>query len=166
MGVLLLNASYEPLRVVSFRRAVALVLQEKATPVSTCADDYIVSAGGNVVMERPDVIRLNYYVKIPYKAQVPLNNRAVLNRDRFTCGYCGNHATTIDHVHPKSKGGKHEWSNVIAACRRCNGTKADKLLSDLGWELPYIPGPPEARTWIVLAQKPRDSWDQWLESAP
>ena len=166
MGVLLLNATYEPLRVIPFRRAIALVLQEKADVVETIPDRKIISASGKEVMERPDVIRLNYYVKIPYKAQVPLNNKAVLNRDKFTCAYCDNKANTIDHVHPRSKGGKHEWTNVVAACRKCNGIKSDRLLEEMpGWELKFKPQPPEARTWIVLAQKPKQSWEQWLERA-
>lgn len=160
MGVLLLNATYEPLRVIQFKRAIALVLQEKAEVV-TARDEYVQTAGGEL-LERPDVIRLKYYVKIPFKAQVPLNNRAVLNRDNFMCVYCGDKANTIDHVHPRSKGGQHDWGNVVAACRRCNGIKADKTLAELGWELPVVPAPPEARTWIVLAQKPRETWEEWL----
>lgn len=162
MGVLLLNASYEPLRVIPFTRAVNLVLQEKADIVEA-REDPIVSSGGQLVMERPDVIRLRYYVKVPYKVRVPLNNRAVLNRDRFTCVYCDGKATTVDHVHPKAKGGAHDWENVVAACSKCNSIKSDKLLSDLGWELPFAPMAPEARTWITLTSEPRESWKTWLQ---
>lgn len=173
MGVLLLNATYEPLRVINFRRAVALVLQKKAEIVE--AHDEVVVSAGDPIMDKPDVIRLNYYVKIPFKAQVPLNNRAVLNRDRFTCAYCGQRATTVDHVQPRAKNGAHDWTNVVAACRKCNAFKADKVLGEgvdkwgdkkLDWKLPFKPQPPEARTWIVLAQKPRESWEQWLERTP
>lgn len=161
MSVLLLNATYEPLRVISSKRAMILVLQDKADIVSA-HDDLVLSASGAPVMERPDVIRLNYYVNIPFKSKVPLNNRAVLNRDKFSCVYCGEKANTIDHVHPRSRGGAHDWENVVAACKWCNGKKADKLLSELGWELPHAPQPPEARTWIVLTSEPRESWQQWL----
>jgi 5-methylcytosine-specific restriction endonuclease McrA len=168
MGVLLLNASYEPLRVINLHRAVVLVLQEKA--------EIIESDGGQIRSEsvsisKPEVIRLKYYVKIPYRSRVPLTNRAVLNRDRYECAYqgqntfCQGKATTVDHVKPKAKGGRHEWTNVVGSCKKCNSKKADKTLEDLGWALPFVPGPPTAKTWIVVTSAEKlDEWSEWLNS--
>lgn len=162
MGVLLLNATWEAIRVISFKRAVVLVLQEKAEIIESGENDI---RSADFSMPRPEVIRLKYYVKIPYKSRVPLSNRAVLNRDKFTCAYCGKRATTVDHVLPKAKKGKHEWSNVVAACKTCNSKKADKTLEQLGWELGFVPGPPTAKTWIVVGTPERaEAWADYLES--
>lgn len=161
MGVLLLNATYEAIRVISLKRAVVLVLQEKAEIVEA-GDTEIRSATSSV--PKPEVIRLKYYVKIPYKSRVPLSNRAVLNRDKYKCAYCGAKANTVDHVQPKSKGGKHEWTNVVAACKSCNSKKADKTLQQLGWKLPFTPEAPTARTWIVVGTiENAQAWSEWLD---
>src|SRR5215217_1857451 len=68
----------------------------------------------------PSVVRLSYFVKVPYQARVALNRRAVFARDGHRCQYCGAAAENIDHVIPRSKGGPHTWENVVAACRPCN----------------------------------------------
>lgn len=170
MGVLLLNATYEAIRIIPLARAVVLVLQEQADIVETRGDQELHSQ--HITMPYPEVIRLKYFVKIPYKSRVPLSNRAVLNRDKFQCAYqsmnpsCLGRATTVDHVHPKAKKGKHEWTNVVAACKKCNGKKADKTLQEMGWELPFQPGAPSARTWIVVGTPERaQAWSNYLEVA-
>jgi 5-methylcytosine-specific restriction endonuclease McrA len=169
MGVLLLNATYEALRIISLKRAVVLVLQEKAEIIES-TDEEIRSV--DVSLPRPEVIRLRYYVKVPFKARVPLSNRAVLNRDRFRCAYrtqnpeCMVRATTVDHVHPKAKGGQHDWDNVVACCKKCNSKKADKTLEQMHWELSFVPHAPTSRTWIVVASPERaEQWSEWLEVA-
>ena len=85
-GVLLLNATYEPLRVLSLKRAVVLLLEEKAEMIEE-SDEMIRSE--NMSVPRPKVIRLRYFVKIPYRKKVPLSNKTVLVRDKFICAYCG-----------------------------------------------------------------------------
>ena len=87
----------------------------------------------------PTVVRLARFVRVPYRREVPLTRRAVLDRDAHTCVYCGGRADTIDHVRPRSRGGAHIWTNVVAACARCNHRKGDRLLSELGWHLPAPP---------------------------
>ena len=84
----------------------------------------------------PTVVRLAHFVRVPYRREVPLTRRAVLDRDAHDCVYCGTRADTIDHVRPRSRGGAHVWTNVVAACARCNHRKGDRLLSELGWHLP------------------------------
>ena len=101
-GALVLNATYEPLCVVPLRRAVVLVLAEKAVVVES-GDGVMRSARAS--MPVPSVVRLSRYVRVPYRREVPLTRRAVLDRDRHACVYCGSRADTIDHVRPRSRGG-------------------------------------------------------------
>jgi 5-methylcytosine-specific restriction endonuclease McrA len=159
-ATLLLNATYEPLCVVSSRRAIVLVLAEKAETVDFAAD--IVHAE-TVSLPVPVVVRLTRYVRVPYPAQVPLSRRAVFTRDGQTCVYCGSSATSIDHVVPRSRGGTHTWDNVVAACRRCNHTKADRSLAELGWSLPHPPHTPSGAAWRLLGARAVDPrWRSWL----
>jgi 5-methylcytosine-specific restriction endonuclease McrA len=136
---LVLNATYEPLCVVPLRRAVVLVLAEKAVVVEE-ADGTLRSE--RMIITAPSVVRLSRFVRVPYRARVPMSRRGVLNRDGGRCAYCDGRADTIDHVVPRSRGGLHAWENVVAACARCNHRKADRLLAELGWALPFRPAPP------------------------
>lgn len=166
-ATLLLNATYEPLCVVSSRRAIVLVLAHKAEPVDV--SDVFCHAE-LVALPVPVVVRLTRYVRVPYPAQVPLSRRAVFTRDGSTCVYCGAPATSIDHVWPRSRGGTHSWDNVVAACRRCNHTKADRSLAELGWTLPHPPVAPSGSAWRLLGHRAVDPrWRSWLglaESVP
>jgi 5-methylcytosine-specific restriction endonuclease McrA len=159
-ATLLLNATYEPLCVVSTRRAIVLVLAEKAEAVDAAAD---VVHAERVSLPVPVVARLTRYVRVPSPASVPLSRRAVFTRDGQTCVYCGGSATSIDHVVPRSRGGTHTWDNVVAACRRCNHTKADRSLAELGWALPQPPRTPSGAAWRLLGSRTVDPrWREWL----
>jgi 5-methylcytosine-specific restriction endonuclease McrA len=158
---LVLNASYEPLCVVPCRRAVVLVLAEKA--------DIVHDTGEELRSERlsvpvPSVIRLRYFVKVPYRRRAALNRRAVFARDHHKCQYCNAHAESIDHVVPRSRGGEHVWENVVAACRACNAHKRDRLLEETSMKLTRRPSAPRELTWIIVAvgQVP-EHWHQYLE---
>jgi 5-methylcytosine-specific restriction endonuclease McrA len=159
-GTLVLNASYEPLCVVPMRRAVVLVLAEKAFVVEA-GEGFLHSATNSVPI--PQVVRLARYVRVPYRRQVPLTRRAVLARDAHRCVYCTVKADTIDHVVPRSRGGRNEWTNVVAACARCNHRKGDRLLSEMGWTLSRTPSQPSASVALVLGWAKRDPcWDRYL----
>jgi 5-methylcytosine-specific restriction endonuclease McrA len=159
-ATLLLNATYEPLCVVSSRRAIVLVLADKAVSVHSAPEEVHAET---VVLPVPVVARLTRYVRVPYPAQVPLSRRAVFHRDASTCVYCGSSATSIDHVVPRSRGGTHTWDNVVAACRRCNHTKADRSLAELGWKLPHPPRTPSGTAWRLLGARTVDPrWREWL----
>lgn len=159
---LVLNATYEPLCVVSTRRALLLVLDGKAEMLS--ATDRVFRAARLRIAE-PSVVRLSYYVKVPYQARVALNRRAVFARDGHRCQYCGASAENIDHVVPRSKGGLHAWDNVVAACRPCNTRKRDRLLEDSGMKLKRPPVVPRERTWILVASGAiRPDWEPYLGS--
>lgn len=162
-GCLVLNASYEPLRLVPLRRAVVLVLAEKAEVVEEGDQEF---RSQTMKFRVPTVIRLLRYVKVPYKRRAVLNLKSVLARDGGKCAYCGKSADSIDHVVPRSRGGKHVWENVVAACRRCNGRKDNKLLSELGWDLPFKPTAPKDTFWIVIGiRDPDPTWESYLALA-
>jgi 5-methylcytosine-specific restriction endonuclease McrA len=159
-GALVLNATYEPLCVVPLRRAVVLVLAEKAIVVESGA---AVMHSERLSMPVPSVVRLSRYVRVPYHREVPLTRRAVLDRDGHACAYCGNRADTIDHVRPRSRGGQHVWTNVVAACARCNHRKGDRLLAELGWQLAAAPLQPPATVAVVMGwAKKEPSWQPYL----
>ena len=162
-GTLLLNASFEPLCVVPMKRAVVLVLAEKAE-ILEAACGVIRSASTSVPV--PSVIRLTTYVRVPYRARLPLTRRALLARDANRCAYCSRSADTIDHVVPRSRGGHHEWENVVAACRLCNGRKGDRLVAELGWVLHTTPTVPRGTRWLVVGVGRIDpSWEPYLTQA-
>lgn len=159
-GALVLNATYEPLCVVALRRAVVLVLAEKAIIVEAGAD---VMRSERTSIQVPTVVRLSHYVRVPYRREVPLTRRAVLDRDAHLCMYCGARADTIDHVRPRSRGGLHVWTNVVAACARCNHRKGDRLLSELGWHFAETPIQPPATVAVVMGWAKRDpAWQRYL----
>ena len=159
-ATLLLNATYEPLCVVSSRRAIVLVLAAKAEAVDVTDDEVHAE---RITLSVPIVLRLTRYVRVPYPVQVPLSRRAVFTRDGQTCVYCGGSATSIDHVVPRSRGGTHTWDNVVAACRRCNHVKADRSLAEMGWSLPHPPGAPSGAAWRLLGHRTVDPrWREWL----
>lgn len=159
-AALLLNATLEPLCVVSSRRAIVLVLADKAVAVNSTAE---VVHAETVSLPVPVVVRLTRYVRVPYPSSVPLSRRAVFTRDAQTCVYCGGSATSIDHVVPRSRGGTHTWDNVVAACRRCNHIKADRSLAELGWALPHPPRTPNGAVWRLLGHRTVDPrWREWL----
>ena len=110
---LILNATYEPLSIVSTRRAVVLVLGERAE---------MVHATGRVVrselleIDEPSVVRLSRYVHVPRHRRRGFSRRAVLHRDEHRCQYCGSQAESVDHVVPRSRGGGRTWlPHAVAA---------------------------------------------------
>src|SRR6266568_455589 len=117
---LVLNATLQPLAVVPARRAVVLVLKRKADMVES---NGIVYRSAYLEVPAPSVVKLRYFVHVPFRARAALTRRAVFARDGWACQYCGGPAENVDHVIPKSRGGEHVWENVVAACRRCNSRK-------------------------------------------
>ena len=157
---LLLNASFEPLCVVSARRAVVLVLKEKAEILERNGAEF---RSEHTVIPAPSVIRLVHFVRVPFRTRVPLSRRAVFARDNHKCQYCNRSAENIDHVVPRSRGGPHSWENVVASCRSCNARKEDRLLHEAGLRLSRAPRAPHAAVWLVAAAGSVDpTWEQYL----
>ena len=164
--VLLLNATYEPLALVSDRRAVVLMLAGRAEAVAVRADCSVFHSS-RLSVDVPSIVRLSHMVRIPRWARTPpVTRRSVLRRDGGICVYCSEPADTIDHVIPRSRGGTHEWSNVVAACKRDNLVKADQLLSELGWTMRVKPAPPDGHLWRLRHLSDVDPlWEPYLAAA-
>jgi len=161
---LVLNATYEPLSVVSARRAVVLLINRKA--------DLVHAGDGSWSSERlripvPTVVRLRRYVKVPYHRRVPLNRRAVFARDHHRCQYCAGAAENLDHVLPRSRGGDHAWENVVAACRSCNARKGNRTPAEAGMSLACTPQVPRQHGWVLigLGATPHPSWGAYIAIA-
>jgi 5-methylcytosine-specific restriction endonuclease McrA len=162
---LVLNATHEPLSVVPSRRAVVLVLTAKAIPLEN-GDQLLRSE--RQVLAVPVVVRLTRYVRVPYRAMtVPLTRRAVFARDGSRCVYCSAPATSLDHVIPRSRGGRHTWDNVVSCCRRCNHAKGDRVIGELGWRLHSLPAAPTGPVWRILgAGRVHPQWRAYLPAHP
>jgi len=159
--VLVLNATYEPINVCTVRRAIVLLLKEKAEILEHGSHEL---HSGSVTVPQPAVIRLVTYVRVPRDThRRKITRRAVFARDGWTCQYCGaRNNLTVDHVIPRSKGGGSSWDNIVASCAPCNRRKGDRMLRHSGMSLrrpPHVPGP---QVFIQVASPTIPaSWRQW-----
>lgn len=149
--VLVLNASYEPLSLVSVRRAVVLLLREKAELLEVTQQ---MLRSNRQKMPVPLVIRLVQYVRLPHR-KVPSTRASVMLRDAYTCQYCGEapgrQYLTVDHVVPRSRGGTHEWDNLVTACTRCNQKKGSLSPEEAKMELIRKPFEPSYVALVLLS---------------
>lgn len=160
---LVLNASFEPLGVVSWKRAICLLLDEQAEMIE--ADDAVVRSP-SLTLPLPSVIRLRQMVNAPRRRAVPVSRRAVFARDEYRCQYCGDRADSIDHVVPRSRGGLDVWDNLAAACRPCNTRKRDRTPDEAGMRLLRPCRPPKAASsFVVGALAVPDHWKPYLPLA-
>lgn len=148
-AVLVLNSSYEPLNTTNIARAVRLVFAGKAE---------VLHAKGTLHSQTrafplPSIIRMLYFVARGRK-RVALTKKNVLLRDDYRCGYCGepgDRATmTVDHVTPRSQGGRSTWENLVAACSGCNGRKRDRTPEQARMPLRRRPHEPRAIPFLVV----------------
>lgn len=145
---LALNASYEPLTLVSPRRAVRLVLDGKAEILEV--DSRRPYRSETTEVPCPTVIRLVRYVRVPRRFRRQVTNTFLFARDDYSCMYCGAHRSelkgreflTRDHIHPSSRGGENSWQNVVTACSRCNNRKGDRTPEEAGMTLRTVPREP------------------------
>lgn len=139
-GVLILNASYEPLHRVSIRHAINMLVREVAV-VEEAVDGAQVGP-----FPMPRVLRLVRYVFLKFRAAVPRWSKTrLMERDGRVCAYCGKRATSVDHVLPSSRGGKSSWLNTVAACVKCNNRKDDRTPEEAGMRLRFEPFEPSWR---------------------
>jgi 5-methylcytosine-specific restriction endonuclease McrA len=163
--VLVLNTTYEPLNVCSVRRALVLLLKDKA--------EVLEQSGAALRSERgayeiPLVIRLNTYVRIPRRAASGrISRRAVFARDKHRCQYCGSaRHLTVDHVVPRSQGGADTWDNLVTSCAPCNRKKGDRPLHLAGLRLIRPPRPPGPGAFVLLhVDQVHESWRPYLSFA-
>ncbi|MCB0077734.1 MAG: HNH endonuclease [Anaerolineales bacterium] len=170
--VLLLNASYEPLKVLSATRAVQLMVRGVVEPVSASVAARFRSP--TVTLSVPTVVRLQRYVNVP-RRNASWSKRGVLERDDFTCIYCGiragelrdalplpRSAMTIDHLVPRSRGGANSWVNTACACKACNHRKANRTPHEAGMRLRWEPKIPRVG-YVVISGDVPESWKLYLE---
>src|SRR5438445_663260 len=134
IAVLVLNYTFEPLHFTNARRAITLLLAGKAEAVE--ASPRVVRSP-SVAFALPAVIRLAIYIRKPFLDRVAFNKKNILRRDGYTCQYCNRRGErlTVDHVLPRSRGGDTTWTNVVAACLRCNLKKGNRLPEETGMRL-------------------------------
>lgn len=173
-NVLLLNATYEPLAVIPQRRALSLLLKGR---VDAACEDRIEVRGISHSLHIPTVIRLRHFVNVPRRG-VRWSRQAVLQRDRFTCAYCGvqpgenqrgrvvgRKDLTIDHIIPVSRGGKSTWVNTVCACMVCNQRKGNRTPHEANMKLRWEPKTPRANYLVALGYVPA-AWKVYLEVPP
>lgn len=161
--VLVLNATYEPINVCTVRRATVLLLKGRAELVER-SDDHLHSE--HMVLDRPVVIRLVTYVRIPRDIhRRKITRKAVLARDSWTCQYCGTQRSglTVDHVIPRSRGGQSSWENIVAACGPCNRRKGNRLPVEIEMHPSSTPKAPGPHVFIrIAAPRVPASWEPYL----
>ncbi len=161
--VLVLNASYEPINVCTVRRAAVLILKNRAEVLEK--GDWALRAE-SLTLDRPVVIRLLTYVRIPRDAhRRKITRRAVFARDLWTCQYCGHERgnLTVDHVIPRSKGGASSWDNIVTCCAPCNRRKGDRLPKQARMVPAKAPKAPNPTIFIhVAAPTIPAAWERYL----
>ncbi|MCP5094979.1 MAG: HNH endonuclease [Chloroflexi bacterium] len=171
VSVLLLNASYEPLAVIPKRRAMSLLVRER---VDAASDETITLAGVAKSLNIPTVLRLRRYINVPRRG-TSWSRRGVLQRDAFTCIYCGiqpggmqkkrpltRRNFTVEHIVPKSRGGGNTWTNTACACPVCNNRKGSRMPHEAGMSLRWEPKTPRVDYIVASGQVP-ESWKIYLE---
>lgn len=160
--VLVLNANFEPVNVCDTRRAIMLLISEKAS--------LVVNGRGEIKtishsFPRPSVIRLQKMIARP-RPQLKLTRREVFRRDNYTCQYCGKKTgdLTIDHIIPKHMNGRHVWNNVVAACPACNHRKGGRTLAEAGMRLLNAACEPPSSANYVFGRHLADNteWEMFL----
>lgn len=160
--VLVLNASYEPVSICAARRALTLLVKGAAAMEES--HDQLVWRD----MRMPSVIRLSQYRRVPQRRNI-VSRRNIFSRDLNTCQYCvkpfPTTKLTLDHVYPRSRGGKDTWENLVTACHACNRAKADRTPEEAGMELLKRPRSVSVHTARHLMRSMGDvqvSWRKYL----
>lgn len=145
--VLVLNADYAPINIVSRRKALLYVVKQKV----------------QVLSDR--VIRLVSYIRLPYQRLMAnaVTRRAVFTRDNHTCAYCkSKEHLTVDHILPQSREGKDEWENLITCCLRCNLKKGNRTPKEAGMQLHFQPYKPYNKISLTIHSSNVSEWKEYL----
>jgi 5-methylcytosine-specific restriction endonuclease McrA len=167
MRTLVLNSGYEPMQLISWERALCLILSSRAEMIASYNGHAVRTISTSFPM--PSVVRLTRYVRLVRRfGIIKCNRRNVMIRDRYECQYCGIRCTvasvTIDHILPVSRGGKTTWDNVVACCSNCNRRKGSRTPMEAGLALRSKPRRPSWREWLERwKHELDDSWLPYLE---
>ena len=160
-SVLVLNQDYQPLSVCSVQRSVKLLFMDKAEMLHDYPDRKIRTVSDEY--SYPSVIRLRRYINLPY-TKIVLSRRNIMKRDGNRCQYCGiGRNLTIDHVVPRSRGGRDTWENLVTACDDCNVRKGNRTPEEAGMPLKKKPYRPVHITFLQsILGSVEDDWKPYL----
>jgi 5-methylcytosine-specific restriction endonuclease McrA len=163
---LVLNYSYEPLQFCSARHALIMVFGGRAEGLDN--SDYCVrTTTTNYAI--PTVIRVLKMVHRNHKNGIAFSRKNILRRDDYTCQYCGTSdpPLTVDHIMPKSRGGKTNWTNVVVACKNCNLRKGNRTPVENDMKLKRIPTKPDySFTPFIIPPSPDSHIETWQKYIP
>lgn len=161
--VLVLNLDFSPLTICSVNRAFLLVFLDKADMIEADGNQYLHSVKNTY--SKPTVIRIKNYINVPYRSIV-LTRQNIFKRDHNKCQYCeSTKDLTLDHLVPRSKGGKSTWINLVTACQTCNSKKGNLSPDSVGLKLSRQPFRPSYLMFLKLSiGTMRSEWMQYLKS--
>ncbi len=163
-SVVVFSRNYLPMSRINIKRAIILLVTGKAEPLNLTEETFWQVRSPSMVFEVPKQIRLTFTSNERLWHAPPVNRREVLRRDHHACQYCGSTKNlTLDHVIPRSKGGKHTWDNVVIACERCNSRKGDRTPQQAGMPLRTQPKAPMHPVVTFAEQFWRDQQQENLE---
>ena len=158
-NILVLNSDFLPVNITTFKKAFKLIYKGKAEIVEK-GDNEAITFRKNY--NKPSIIRLTKYVNVPYR-KVILSRENIFKRDEHICAYCSSkHNLTVDHIFPKSKGGKNSWENLITCCFDCNCKKGDRTLEQADMKLLYQPFRPNPLYFMYKSNKHENKWQPYL----
>ena len=163
--VLVLNATFEPINVTAVRRAMVLLIKGVAQAEEI---NHAEVHSASRALPVPSVIRLLAYRHIPQQTRA-LSRKNILLRDRNTCQFCSRmlpaSELTLDHVVPRSRGGRSSWENLVACCYECNNSKGDRTPEEAGFALARRPRPftlHTSRQLMRLIGNKDEKWRKYL----
>jgi len=162
-NVLLLNQNFEPITVCSVKRAILMVWNGKAEIVETTG---LFIRTVKTSFDIPSIIRLLFFANIIRKWDIQLTKQNILRRDHKICQYCGktDALMTLDHLIPRSLGGKDTWENLVCACSSCNNKKGDRTPQEAGMKLLRQPQKPNVRAFHFLHKGSINAqWNTYLK---
>jgi len=151
LSTMLLDVNMNLVRMVPWQKAVTMKFKGSVNVISNYIEEYenktfreVRISSPSTEISLPFIVSLVEFVYDPYASFLRSNSkiatkRAILTRDEFTCAYCGKKADTVDHIQPQSRGGQNTWTNLIAACKKCNNKKADRTPQEANMKLLWQP---------------------------
>ncbi|MDH4128833.1 MAG: HNH endonuclease [Spirochaetota bacterium] len=168
MQVLLLNSSFEPIKIISWQKAIILLFKNKVEIVEEY-DKYFIHSE-KLTFRMPAVVKLHYFLNIRKYQSLRFSKENVFFRDNYTCVYCNKkflkNYLTLDHVIPFSKGGKKTWYNIVTACHECNNKKGDRHLEQTDLKLLKKPIKPSGHNYLNFYIKFQNIPDKWRDYLP